>query len=194
MNHLPNTNVINLTEENFMNHKNDKIHFKIDLYKSKVYIFITKMYKIVKIYNNECIYIVNLYDFCPILASAYVQSSYLKMHNKNKIKILNKRRDFSVLYNSKLMFQSSYYKCKILMNNIKSIYFSHILNLKSIAHINNKKNELKLILDKMKHIEMKKNVDTFISEIIKSKLLENFDIEVNNKLMYNLIIYYYFKK
>ena len=146
-------NVINLTKENFMNHRKDKVFIEIDFYESTLFVFITKMYKIVKIYNKDSIYIINLYDFCPILSCAYVKSNFLRTNIKWQIKIINKKRDFSVMYRNKVMFRSSYYKCKMLMNNIKAFYFSYILNLPIFSYIDNKKKELNLIIDKMKSLK-----------------------------------------
>ena len=187
-------NVINLTKENFMNHRKDKVFIEIDFYESTLFVFITKMYKIVKIYNKDSIYIINLYDFCPILSCAYVKSNFLRTNIKWQIKIINKKRDFSVMYRNKVMFRSSYYKCKMLMNNIKAFYFSYILNLPIFSYIDNKKKELNLIIDKMKSLKIKKKEDVMIEQILHIKFSESFDINIDKKFVYNLFVLYYLKQ
>ena len=187
-------NVINLTKENFMNHSKDKVFIEIDFYESTLFVFITKMYKIVKIYNKDLIYIINLYDFCPILSCAYVKSNFLKTNIKRQIKIINKKRDFSVMYRNKVMFRSSYYKCKMLMNNIKAFYFSYILNLPIFAYIDNKKKELNLIIGKIKSLQIKNKEDVMIEQILHINFSESFDINIDKKFVYHLFVLYYLKQ
>ena len=187
-------NVINLTTENFINHSNDKAFIEEDFYESKLFVFITKNYKLVKICNNDFIYIINLYDFCPILVCAYLNLNFLKINMKKHMQIINKKRDFSLSYKHTVIFRSSYYKCKMLMNTIKPFYFSYILNLPSFSHIDDKKKELNRILDKIKSLKMKVKEEAKIKQILDINFSESFYINIDKKLFHNLLVLYYLKQ
>ena len=44
--------IINFTKDNYLNHKKDKIFFETCIHNAKLHLFITKMYKLVKIINK----------------------------------------------------------------------------------------------------------------------------------------------
>ena len=48
-----NKEMTNLTFEKFYNHKLDKIYFQENIFGSKITLYVMKMYKIVKLFNNE---------------------------------------------------------------------------------------------------------------------------------------------
>ena len=90
--------IINFTKDNYLNHKNDKKRFQTFIDIAKFYLFITKTYKIVKIFNNEIYYIFDLYDFCQILIHCYFRNVHFDSKFNLKIKLVNKKRHFTICY------------------------------------------------------------------------------------------------
>ena len=88
------TKIINFTKDNYLNHKKDKNFFQTFIDTAKLYLFITKTYKIVKIFNNEIYYIFDLYDFCQILIHGYFKNVYFDSKLNLKIKLINKKKAF----------------------------------------------------------------------------------------------------
>ena len=144
--------IINFTKDNYLNHKKDKIFFQTFIDTAKLYLFITKTYKIVKIFNNEIYYIFDLYDFCQILIHGYFKNVYFNSKLNFKIKLINEKRHFTICYknDNKQNLNLTNIKCKMLMNEFKQFYFSFILNNKSLYHIENKKKEIKFIINCIK--------------------------------------------
>ena len=146
------TKIINFTKDNYLNHKKDKIFFQTFIDTAKLYLFITKTYKIVKIFNNEIYYIFDLYDFCHILIKGYFKNVYFNSKMNFKIKLINKKRHFTIYYKNedKEILNLTNIKCKILMNEFKQFYLSLIFNNKNLSHIENKKKEIKFVMDCIK--------------------------------------------
>lgn len=187
-------NVINLTYGNFINHKNDKIFFQTEFFTSKLFIFITKMYKIVKIYNNNLIYILDLYDFCAILASGYRKINFLSFPIKKLICIINNKRDFSLFYKKNEVFKLPYYKSKVLINTIKQFYFSYIINKSNLAHIINKKIEVNSIIHCIKEIEKRNCKTIMLKKVMKKSFFNTFNCKCDSNLMNHCLVYYYLDK
>ena len=144
--------IINFTDDNYLNHKKDKIFFQTYIDTSKLDLFITKTYKIVKIFNNEIYYIFDLYDFCQILIHGYYKNVHFNSKLNSKIKVINKKRHFTICYknDNKEILNLTNIKCKMLMNQFKQFYLSFIFNNNNLSHIENKKKEIKFIMNCIK--------------------------------------------
>ena len=70
--------LFNLTKEKYFNHKNDKIYYNDSFLSNKIFIYVTKVYKIVKVENNEFKFILNLNEFFEIISIGYLESYFLK--------------------------------------------------------------------------------------------------------------------
>ena len=81
----------NFTFENFINHKNDKIFKEYKCENSNLYIYITKMYKIVKIDTKDIIYIIYLNNFFEIIISSYLRHNF-SIFSDNSKKNKNKKK------------------------------------------------------------------------------------------------------
>ena len=155
--------IINFTDDNYLNHKKDKKNFQTYIETSKLDLFITKTYKIVKIFNNEIYYIFDLYDFCQILIHGYYKNVHFNSKLNFKIKVINKKRHFTICYknDNKEILNLTNIKCKMLMNQFKQFYLSFIFNNNNLSHIENKKKEIKFIMNcikKKKIIKTMKNL------------------------------------
>ena len=155
--------IINFTDDNYLNHKKDKIFFQTYIDNCKLDLFITKTYKIVKIFNNEIYYIFDLYDFCQILIHGYYKNVHFNSKLNSKIKVINKKRHFTICYknDNKEILNLTNIKCKMLMNQFKQFYLSFIFNNNNLSHIENKKKEIKFIMNcikKKKIIKTMKNL------------------------------------
>ena len=170
------TKIINFTKDNYLNHKKDKIFFQTFIDTAKLYLFITKTYKIVKIFNNEIYYIFDLYDFCQILIHGYFKNVYFDSKLNLKIKLINKKRHFTICYNNdnNEILNLTNIKCKMLMNEFKQFYLSFIFNSNNLSHIENKKKEIKFIMNCIKKKENKNCHKNFIKSICNKTFFEPF--------------------
>ena len=94
--------IINFTKDNYLNHKKDKIFFETCIDNAKLYLFITKMYKLVKIINNEICYIFDLFEFCQILIHGYFKNISFNSKLNYKIKLINNKRHFTIYYKNEI--------------------------------------------------------------------------------------------
>ena len=170
------TKIINFTKDNYLNHKKDTIFFQTFIDTAKLYLFITKTYKIVKIFNNEIYYIFDLYDFCQILIHGYFKNVYFDSKLNLKIKLINKKRHFTICYKNdhKEILNLTNLKCKMLMNEFKQFYLSFIFNNNNLSHIENKKKEIKFVMDCIKKKENNNYNKNFIKSICKKTFFKPF--------------------
>ena len=174
----------NFTFENFINHKNDKIFKEYKCENSNLYIYITKMYKIVKIDTKDIIYIIYLNNFFEIIISSYLRNNFsIFSDNSKKIKIKKNKKNFFVLYNEDNLFDFTYLKSKIIINEIKHLYKSNIINSIYFCHIENKKNELNIIFKQFDNYLNKNTNKLFL--ILKNK---NFINNINTSIKLSKII------
>ena len=151
------------------------------------------MYKIVKVYSIDTIYVIDLYDFCAILVCGYTQDKSLKLPLNNKISLINKRRDFSLFYKGNDIIKLPYIKCKLIMKKLKPFYFSYIMNHSNFEHIDNKKKELNIIM-----IHINKYVGTDVKMLLNEKMkkctFNDFHFKCDSNIIKHLSIYYYLQK
>ena len=188
--------IINFTKDNFLNHKKDKIFFQTFIYNAKLYLYITKTYKIVKILNNEIYYIFDLYDFCHILIKGYFKNVYFNSKINFKIKLINKKRHFTICYkndNNEILNLTNI-KCKMLMNEFKQFYLSFIFNSNNLSHIENKKKEIKFIMNCIKKKENNNCHTNFITSICNKKFFEPFLLNYDIVIARHILYYYYLQK
>lgn len=187
--------IINLTPEYFLNHKNDLLFNEYHCLSSLLLVYVTKMYKLVRIENDNETFILNLSDFIEILLSIYLKSFYLKkMIKKKKIVIFTKIRTVEVYYNKVCLIEINYSKIKVILNDLNHLYMSHVINHQKFIHIDNKKKEITYIFDHFKNIQKRNNNDTFIHLILKNKNeIEHSTIILNKNLLIKLINLYFLK-
>ena len=188
--------IINFTKDNYLNHKNDKIFFQTFIESAKLYLFITKTYKIVKIFNNEIYYIFDLYDFCQILIHGYFKNVHFDSKLNFKIKLFNKKRNFTICYknDNKEILNLTNIKCKMLMNQFKQFYLSFILNNHNLSHIENKKEETKFVMNCIKKKENKHYNKNFIKSICNKTFFKPFLVNYDIIFAKHILYYYYLQK
>ena len=188
--------IINFTKDNFLNHKKDKNFFQTFIYNAKLYLYITKTYKIVKILNNEIYYIFDLYDFCHILIKGYFKNVYFNSKMNFKIKLINKKRHFTICYNNdnNEILNLTNIKCKMLMKEFKQFYLSFIFNSNNLSHIENKKKEIKFIMNCIKKKENKNCHKNFIKSICNKTFFEPFLLNYDIIIARHILYYYYLQK
>ena len=188
--------IINFTDDNYLNHKKDKIFFQTYIDNCKLDLFITKTYKIVKIFNNEIYYIFDLYDFCQILIHGYYKNVHFNSKLNFKIKVINKKRHFTICYknDNKEILNLTNIKCKMLMNQFKQFYLSFIFNNNNLSHIENKKKEIKFIMNCIKKKENNKNNEEFIKSICNKSFFKPFLLNYDIIIAKHILYYYYLQK
>ena len=188
--------IINFTKDNYLNHKKDKIFFETCIDNAKLYLFITKMYKLVKIINNEICYIFDLFEFCQILIHGYFKNVSFNSKLNYKIKLINKKRHFTIYYKNenKQILNLKFIECKMLMKEFKQFYLSFIFNSKNLAHIENKKEEIKHIINSIKREENNKDNKKFIKSICNKFFLKHFLLNYDLIIARHILYYYYLQK
>ena len=190
------TKIINFTKDNYLNHKKDKKFFQTFIDTAKLYLFITKTYKIVKIFNNEIYYIFDLYDFCQILIHGYFKNVYFDSKLNLKIKLINKKRHFTICYKNdhKEILNLTNLKCKMLMNEFKQFYLSFIFNNNNLSHIENKKKEIKFVMDCIKKKENNNQNKNFIKLICNKTFFKPFLLNYDIIIARHILYYYFLQK
>ena len=188
--------IINFTKDNYLNHKKDKIFFETCIDNAKLYLFITKMYKLVKIINNEICYIFDLFEFCQILIHGYFKNVSFNSKLNYKIKLINNKRHFTIYFKNenKESLNLKCIKCKMLMKEFKQFYLSFIFNNKNLAHIENKKEEIKHIINSIKREENNKDNKKFIKSICNKFFFKHFLLNYDLIIARHILYYYYLQK
>ena len=188
--------IINFTKDNYLNHKKDKIFFETFIENAKLYLFITKSYKIVRIFNNEIYYIFDLYDFCQILIHGYFKNVCFNSKLNFKIKLINKTRHFTICYknDNKQILNLTNIKCKMLMNVFKQFYLSFIFNNKNLSHVENKKKEINFVINSIKKKEKNNYNKNFIKSICNKTFFQPFLLNYDLIIARHIVYYYYLQK
>ena len=185
--------IINLTVERFINHKNDKILKEYKCENSNINIYITKIYKIVKIETKNLIYIMYFNSFFEILLSSYLRNNLKNYsYNLKHFKIMKNIRNFVVFYKNNEIFDFSYSKSKIIINDVNYLYKSIIFNSKQLCHIENKKKELYIIFKQFDKFLLNNKTELF-SILNNNKFLNliNTSIKLSKVIFIKLIYLYY---
>ena len=190
--------LFNLTKEKYFNHKNDKIYYNDSFLSNKIFIYVTKVYKIVKVENNEFKFILNLNEFFEIISIGYLES-YLKKKKilRKCLTFIWKRNSFLVKYKKLLFFNCPYKKAKTILDTINCFYYSYILNLNQLLFIDNRKEELNNLFVYLERNNNVNNFDNFLKKITENKIhLEMFNrcFNLTNTLtVIRIILLYYVK-
>ena len=96
---------MNFSKKLFYTHKKDHIFYSTSVEGQSVEVFVTKIYKLVKIkYNIE--YIFDVDDFITLLASSICKKNICKkLGLKKNFKFIFKRTNFKISYKKQLYFK-----------------------------------------------------------------------------------------
>ena len=188
----------NFSKDNAYPNKNDKIFYEISNQTSEFKIYVTKIYKLVKIINSDE-FIFDFEDFIFILISGLSKMNMCsKFGIKKRLRFQFERIKFKIFKRKQHIFDISYKMCITIIKSNINLFYSYIINSKYLKHIDNKKHELNhFITNSMQIRKNKQEFIIFIYEMFqmntKHVFLEVF--QTNNKqFIYMVLAYVFFKQ
>ena len=184
--------ITNLTPEYFLNNKNDKVYKHYLCFTSKINVYVTRTYKIIRIDNLENSIIINIFHFCELLLNSYLRLKHINLCDiKIKFNVNYNVRTFELYKDKLFILKLTYSKCKLILKDLIPIYKSHVINLKNFNHIENKKKEIDIMFKHFKVLKI--NSKNFNDHISSKKLISDisnvlFDNNICNKVLYLYIL------
>ena len=186
----------NFSINEYYPHKKDTTYYEIS-YKTTIFqLYVTKIFKIVKIKDsksNEFVFDFNI--FFILLFSGICKKNLCQKFGIRNFKIKYDRIKFTLFKKNEILFEISYKKSKtFIMQNLKLLY-SYILSSKSVQHIENKRYELNQFA--IEYLQREKKETNFILHFLsleKKNIFKNvLDIKDKQIIKY-LIVYSYLKE
>lgn len=185
---------MNFSKKLFHTHKKDHIFYSTSVEGQSVEVFVTKIYKLVKIkYNIE--YIFDVEDFITLLASSICKKNICKkLGLKKNFKFIFKRTNFKIFYKNNYILNCSYTKSVQMLKSLNSLFYSFILNRKHIKHIDDKKTYiLNMYSYLLNNFNLNCTFDKFLISV-ESNISDLFIHEVDNKtFLLNIVTYAFIK-
>ena len=186
----------NFSINQYYPHKKDQAYYEIS-YKSTLFqVYVTKIFKIVKIKDsmlNEFVFDFN--KFFILLLSGICKKNLCHKFGIRNFKIKYDRSKFTLFTKNDILFEISYSKSKTFIINNLNILYSYILNSKSVQHIENKRYEINQFA--IEYLKREKKETNFILHFVrleKNNIFKNIlDIKDKQIIKY-LIVYSYFKE
>ena len=187
----------NFSKDNAYPNKNDKIFYEISNQTSEFKIYVTKIYKLVKIINSDE-FIFDFEDFIFILISGLSKMNMCsKFGIKKRLRFQFERIKFKIFKRKQHIFDISYKMCITIIKSNINLFYSYIINSKYLKHIDNKKMELNhFINNNIKPKKHKQQFIIFIHEMFQINTINMFSevFQTNNKtFIYTVLAYIYFK-
>lgn len=185
---------MNFSKNLFSTHKNDYIFYSTNTNGQTVEVYVTKLYKLVKLID-ESEYILDLEDFISLMISSICKKNISrKFKLKHIFNIIYKRKSFQIFYKKNIIFNSTYEKSFEILKSINPLFYSFIINQKVIKHIDDKKSFiLNLSSNILDYSNLKDNFYNFLSKIDQN--IDCFFIhEMNSKWFILILSSYIFIK
>ena len=185
---------MNFSKNLFYTHKKDHMFYSTYVEGQSVEVFVTKLYKLVKI-NDKSEYIFDVEDFITLLASSICKTNICrKLGLKRNFNFTYKRTNFKISYKNNCILKCSYTKALDMLKALNSLFYSFILNRKHIKHIDDKKTFISNMYSYvLNNFNVNNTFDKFLFSI-ESNISELFLHEVNNKPFILHIVTYAFIK